>query len=245
MNSMNEVICLSYALPVSYFQSVGSFPDDIVSLDKLIKKELSVGAKLAKTCIENLTENHGIRSREAFLAAWRKEGRAWLGKMVTDEDEDLDNYEALLRTILVMHEKKLRVLKGLHGTPWTKGPAATLEWLGASLYAEMGRLDKSLSPDFAAYDILNSDPIFLERATNNLKRKMDKAVHAFAKVLYDSVHADESGEYNKIKRFGPIEHLGEGGFGVCFSVLDKIKKTTHAMASQINSYMIIHYSFTP
>lgn len=222
-------------------QSVDSFAEDIGSLERLLKKELSLGSKVAKICIENLVEKRGIRSRDAFLAAWRKGdtlGRVWMREMVTDDDEDLDSHEAALGTIVAKHEKKLRVLNGLRGSIWAQDPAATLKWLGASLYAEMGGLDKNLPNEFAGYDILSSDPIFLERASTALKRKMEISVHAFAKALYDSVHAEDSGEYNKIKRFIPIEHLGEGGYGVCFSVLDKDKKTMLAMASQSTCLMI-------
>jgi hypothetical protein len=85
------------------------------SLETFMRKDLAVPTKLAKACAEDLMQNKGIQSREDFLAAWRSGalGRQWFRDMDTIgalADEDIDEFEAKVRALVVNWDKKDRVL---------------------------------------------------------------------------------------------------------------------------------------
>lgn len=174
-----------------------------------------------------------MNSREEFLSAWKRRAiqSDWFLELGVDE-EDLEEVEYIMQELSLRQERKDRVLRSVRGHGWARNSNETFEWLGGELHAELCNLDANLPRTFEAFDILALQPHFFDRASLALKQKMNNSVYAFAKLVFETTNTIDQTSSGKLNIFSPIEHLGEGGFGVCLSVIDKVKSTAHAMVGE-------------
>ena len=94
------------------------------------------------------------------------------------------------------------------------------KWLGDSACVELLKLGQ-FDLNFAR-DILRPPPLWYDLASESWKEALNDRGFSFAKLLWDVVLSGDEMQKMKLSALEFVGHLGQGSFGVCSRVRDKV-----------------------
>ena len=96
------------------------------------------------------------------------------------------------------------------------------EWLGEPACEELLRLGQF--DLYFARDILRPPPLWYDSASDRLKDVLNNRGFAFAKLLWEVVLSGDEMQKMKLGALDFMGHLGQGSFGVCSRVRDRVSE---------------------